>query len=73
MAVSHQIDDSTRLYNAGATYVLMPHFLGGHHMAEMIKKNKLDYKKFFKEKNIHLKHLRMRKELGHEHPKHEKF
>jgi len=72
IVVSHQIDESTKLYKAGATYVLMPHFLGGHHVSEMIKKNKLNYDKFFKERVVHLEHLRMRRELGHEHPKHEK-
>ncbi len=73
IVVSHQIDEATKLYNAGATYVLMPHFLGGHHVAKMIKEHRLNFDEFFKERATHLEHLRMRRELGHEHPKHERL
>ena len=66
--VSHQIDEAVRLYDAGATYVLMPHFLGGKHFSTMIERNQLDVKKFLKEKIAHLEHLKYRKRLGHEHP-----
>jgi Kef-type K+ transport system membrane component KefB/Trk K+ transport system NAD-binding subunit len=69
--VSHQIDDAVRLYDEGATYVLMPHFLGGKHFSTMIEKNKLDINKFLKEKISHVEHLKCRKEIGHEHPRHE--
>ena len=67
--VSHQIDEAVRLYDEGATYVLMPHFLGGKHFSMMIESNKLDIKKFLKERVAHLQHLKYRKQLGHEHPK----
>ncbi|MBW2966591.1 cation:proton antiporter [Candidatus Woesearchaeota archaeon] len=70
--VSHQIDEAMKLYDAGATYVLMPHFLGGHHVSTMIEEYGLNLNKFLKEKIVHIKHLRKRKEIGHEHPKHEK-
>jgi len=69
--VSHQIDEAVRLYDEGATYVLMPHFLGGKHFSMMIESNKLDIKKFLKERVAHLQHLKYRKQLGHEHPKHD--
>ncbi len=69
--VSHQIDEAMKLYNAGATYVLMPHFLGGHHVSTMIEEHGLNLNKFLKEKVAHIEHLRKRKEIGHEHPKHE--
>ena len=70
--VSHQIDEAMKLYDAGATYVLMPHFLGGHHVSTMIAEHGLNLNKFLKEKVAHIEHLRKRKEIGHEHPKHEK-
>ncbi len=70
--VSHQIDEAMKLYDAGATYVLMPHFLGGHHVSTMIAEHGLNLNKFLKEKVAHIEHLRKRKERGHEHPKHEK-
>ena len=70
--VSHQIDEAVKLYEEGATYVVMPHFLGGRHISTMIEKNKLDMNKFIKEKVTHIEHLKKRRELGHEHPKHER-
>ncbi len=68
--VSHQIDEAMRLYEEGATYVLMPHFLGGKHFSTMIEENKLSMDKFLKNKIMHLEHLKERKGEGHEHPKH---
>ncbi len=69
--VSHQIDEAMKLYDAGATYVLMPHFLGGHHLSTMIEEHGLNLNKFLKEKIAHIDHLIKRKEIGHEHPRHE--
>ncbi len=68
--VSHQIDEAERLYEQGATYVIMPHFLGGKHFSTMIEKNKLSINKFLKEKIAHIEHLKHRKNLGHKHPVH---
>lgn len=69
--VSHRIDDAVRLYDEGATYVIMPHFLGGRHFSTMIEKNKLSTNKFLKEKIAHIEHIKYRKKVGHDHPKHE--
>ena len=69
--VSHEIDDAIRLYDAGATYVLMPHFLGGKHFSTMIEENQLNVNKFLKEKIAHIEHLNYRKQLGHKHPVYE--
>lgn len=70
--VAYQIDDAVRLYDEGATYVIMPHFLGGKHFSTMIEKNKLSMNKFLKEKLVHLDHIKRRKDIGHEHPIHER-
>jgi Kef-type K+ transport system membrane component KefB/Trk K+ transport system NAD-binding subunit len=64
--VAHQIDDAIRLYEEGATYVLMPHFLGGKYFSTMIEKNKFNVSKFLKEKIIQLEHLKKRQKKGHE-------
>ncbi len=72
IVVSHQIDEAMELYDNGATYVLMPHFLGGHHVSTLIEKHGLSFNKFLKEKVTHIEHLRKRKDIGHEHPKHER-
>jgi Trk K+ transport system NAD-binding subunit len=72
IVVSHQIDEALKLYELGATYVIMPHFLGGHHTSTMIQEYGLDVRKFIKEKIAHVKHLEKRKKIGHEHPVHER-
>ncbi|MGM5488535.1 MAG: cation:proton antiporter [Nanobdellota archaeon] len=70
--VSHQIDDATRLYDEGATYVIMPHFLGGRHFSTMLERNRLRVDKFLEEKIAHIEHLNHRKKTGHDHPTHER-
>jgi len=73
MVLSHNIGEANELYKYGATYVSMPHFLGGSHASKMIDEYKLDVNKFLKEKEKHIKYLRNKKRLGHEHPKAEKY
>lgn len=68
LAVSHQIDEALRLYKDGATYVLMPHFLGGTYAAKLIERHGLVPHRFKKEKAGHIKHLKMRRLLGHDNP-----
>ncbi|MFH1505836.1 MAG: cation:proton antiporter [archaeon] len=72
IVVSHQIDEALELYRKGATYVIMPHFLGGYHASTLIEKHGLKVDKFLKEKVAHIEHLNKRKNAGHEHPKHDK-
>jgi Kef-type K+ transport system membrane component KefB len=55
--VSHQINEAQRLYEQGATYVIMPHFLGGKYFSTMLENNKLSTSKFLKEKITHMEHL----------------
>ena len=59
-----------KLYNQGATYVIMPHFLGGHHASTLIEKYGFNVNKFLEQKIVHLEYLQDRKSQGHEHPKH---
>lgn len=64
------VDEALKLYKNGADYVILPHFLGGEHVANMIsdfRARRIDLKQ---ERESHIKHLEERKELGHEHPKH---
>ena len=68
--VSHQIEEAERLYEEGATYVIMPHFLGGQHFSTMLERNKLRLDKFLEEKIAHLEHINYRKSVGHQHPTH---
>ncbi|MBW3020538.1 cation:proton antiporter [Candidatus Woesearchaeota archaeon] len=62
--VAHEIEDAELLYEQGATYVIMPHFLGGQHFSTMIERNKLKMNKFLEEKIKHLEHLNKRKRIN---------
>ncbi|MBU2440711.1 MAG: cation:proton antiporter [Nanoarchaeota archaeon] len=73
IVVSHQIDEAIGLYDKGATYVIMPHFLGGHHASTLIERHGFDLDKFMKEKVDHIEHIKNRKKAGHEHPRHNKY
>jgi Kef-type K+ transport system membrane component KefB/voltage-gated potassium channel Kch len=69
--LAHQIEDALKLYKAGASYVIMPHFLGGDHASALLERYGFDIDKFLKNKLKHIGHLKKRKDEGHEHPKHE--
>ncbi|MCK5452512.1 MAG: hypothetical protein KAI51_03680, partial [Candidatus Aenigmarchaeota archaeon] len=58
-----------KLYDAGATYVIMPHFLGGCQASTLIENNQLSLSGFLNEKVAHIENLKLRKGMGHEHPK----
>jgi hypothetical protein len=72
IVVSHQIEGAMKLYESGATYVLMPYFLGGECASTLIEKYGMNLNDFLKEKAMHISHLKIRGELRHEHPKHQK-
>ncbi|MEM4244670.1 MAG: cation:proton antiporter [Candidatus Nanoarchaeia archaeon] len=72
IVISHDLEEANSLYKKGATYVLMPHFLGGHYAAMMITKYGLELDKFLDERKRHIEYLKKRKQMGHEHPKHER-
>jgi Kef-type K+ transport system membrane component KefB/Trk K+ transport system NAD-binding subunit len=70
--VSHQIEGALKLYENGATYVVMPYFLGGQYASTLIQKYGMNLNEFLKEKAKHVNHLKTRSKLKHEHPKAEK-
>ena len=68
IVTARQIKEAFELYENGADYVILPHFLGGNHTAILIESagvNKRKYKDF---KQMHLKELNERVKEGHEHP-----
>lgn len=65
-----QVDEALKLYDAGADYVILPHFLGGEHASVLIEEFGLDINKIFETKLKHIRELRHRKTMGHEHPRH---
>ena len=69
---SSQVESALNLYDAGADYVILPHFLGGEHVSLLIEDFTDDIKKIITTKINHIKELKKRRSLGHEHPAHHK-
>ena len=68
LVTGSQIEDALELYNAGADYVILPHFLGGEHVALILETFGSNLRKILSNKLIHLEELKGRHLLGHEHP-----
>jgi Kef-type K+ transport system membrane component KefB len=60
------INEALELYEKGADYVIMPHFLGGEHTAYMIEH--LKEKGLLETRKRHIEELKNRKLLKQEHP-----
>lgn len=61
IVLSHHVEEAIHLYNAGATYVVMPHMISGNYASELIEKNGLNREKFVEHKLQHLKNLKEHK------------
>lgn len=68
IVVAHQIAHALELYEAGADYVVLPHFLGGTYAAKLTKKFVNDALEIQQIKDSHIKDLHSRLARGHEHP-----
>jgi Kef-type K+ transport system membrane component KefB len=64
------VEKALNLYDAGADYVILPHFLGGEHVSVLIEEFSINIGKIIENKLKHIKELRHRQSIGHEHPKH---
>ncbi len=62
------VDDALTLYQNGADYVVLPHFLGGEHVANLISDLQRDKIKMHEHRRGHIQHLLERKRMGHRHP-----
>ncbi|MCF7862188.1 cation:proton antiporter [Candidatus Woesearchaeota archaeon] len=65
------VDEALSLYDAGADYVILPHFLGGERVSFILEDYTEDFKSItdlIAKKVEHIKELRRRKSLGHYHP-----
>lgn len=65
--VSYNAEDAMKLYEEGASYVIIPHFLGGHYIATMIETHGTNLDKFLKEKLNHIKYLEQRRKVNPDH------
>ncbi len=68
VVVAHRVADALAHYAEGIDYVILPHFLGGQHAAELIVKFKKDKTKYDALRGKHIEHLQLRIAIGHEHP-----
>lgn len=64
LVISHDIKEAKELYLQGATYVVMPHYLGAHHASNMIADFAFDMEKFDKERNKHLHSIAKREQVA---------
>jgi Kef-type K+ transport system membrane component KefB/Trk K+ transport system NAD-binding subunit len=65
---AHQIPDAFKFYDAGADYVITPHFLGGEYTAKIMEKFRTNKKAYKKEREKQIENLKERIGEGHEHP-----
>lgn len=70
IVTASEIDGALKLYEHGADYVILPHFLGGEHVSHLIGKVREKKIKLGEERKRHIDDLYQRKQIGHEHPKH---
>ena len=56
------------LYQRGASYVVLPHFLGGRFASELVRKYGSRNENYAAEREAHLRNLKERLARGHEHP-----
>ena len=57
VAASYHLEDTIKLYEAGASYVFLPHLLGARHASKLIQEVKLDREQLEKMKKKHLARL----------------
>ena len=60
IAISQNVVEALELYKEGATYVIMPHYLGARYASNMITRIGLDVSAFKEERDKHLEYLEKR-------------
>jgi len=65
---ANQINEALDLYDAGADYVVLPHFLGGERVSLLIREYGESMNKVIVRKFKHIKELKERRVLGHGYP-----
>ncbi len=62
---SHSVDHAIELYERGADYVIVPHFIGGQVVSSLAKDAVMAQQDLRSTKQHHIEYLKHRKELGH--------
>lgn len=73
IVAAHRIHNALELYEAGADYVILPHFLGGSYAASLVKRFTRDAIELQDIRDKHISQLRTRVSHGHEHPQFERM
>jgi Kef-type K+ transport system membrane component KefB/Trk K+ transport system NAD-binding subunit len=60
ITLAHDTKEALKLYRQGATYVLMPHYIGAQYAASMIREHGADHRAYRKRKEEHLISLQQR-------------
>ena len=68
ITVATSIKDAMMHYENGVDYVVLPHFLGAHHAAQVVMDLKNNKEAYTKLRNKHIINLNTHLEAGHEHP-----
>lgn len=58
IVTSDDIEEAAQLYDKGATYVIMPHYIGTNRTSSMISRHGFDFSEFIKERDKHISYLR---------------
>ena len=62
--IAQTIQQAQTLYQEGATYVLMPHYLGARYASHMISRFGLHKQAYLEEKEKHIDHINNRLEIS---------
>lgn len=68
LSVAHRISNAIELYERGADYVILPHFLGGKYAASLLRRYTKGDINLNDIKEKHISQLHDRTAFGHEHP-----
>jgi len=60
IVMAHTVEEALALYKAGASYVMLPHAVGGNVASAMVESFGYDRKRFANAQKEHVKHLRKR-------------
>ena len=66
---AEKVDTALSLYDEGADYVVLPHFLGGEYTSLLLEDIGKNIRNLVITKIKHIEDLKKRKKIGHEHPK----
>jgi hypothetical protein len=59
-----------KYYEEGVDYVILPHFLGGEHASNIVTNVRNKKLNLERKRKDHIRHLKNRQAIGHEHPRH---